>query len=139
MKASHALMTGLSARRVWKSALSEHERARVAARVEGEPKGFMAPVTRPYFVYILVCSDGTLYVGSTSDVARREHAHNEGRGAKYTAGRKPVRVVYSEAHESRSAAQSREAQLKHWSREKKQALIEHDGQGLHAPSKRRRR
>ncbi len=90
-----------------------------------------------YFVYIASCSDGTLYVGSTSDVLERERVHNEGRGAKYTAGRLPVRVVYSEGHESRSAAQQREAQLKKWSRAKKTALVERDGQRLHALAKRR--
>jgi putative endonuclease len=76
-----------------------------------------------YFVYILRCADGTLYTGSTTDLVARERAHNEGRGAKYTAGRGPVRVVYSEAHESRSAAQKREAELKRWTRKKKDALI----------------
>jgi putative endonuclease len=91
-----------------------------------------------YFVYILTCSDGTLYVGSTSDVSRREHTHNEGHGAKYTAGRRPVRVVYSEGHESRSAAQKREAQLKRWTRARKQALITGDHQHLHGLAKRRR-
>ena len=76
-----------------------------------------------YFVYILRCADDTLYTGSTSDLAAREAAHNSGRGAKYTAGRGPVRVVYSESHDSRSAAQRREAQLKRLTRAKKEALI----------------
>jgi putative endonuclease len=92
--------------------------------IAGESKGkTSAPVIPRYFVYILTCSDGTLYVGSTSDLLRRERTHNRGRGAKYTAGRTPVRIVYSEPHESRSAAQSREAQLKRWPRSKKQDLI----------------
>jgi len=76
-----------------------------------------------YYVYILRCADGTLYTGSTTDVVARERAHNRGCGAKYTAGRGPVRVVYFEAHESRSAAQKREAQLKRWTRKQKDALI----------------
>jgi predicted GIY-YIG superfamily endonuclease len=79
-----------------------------------------------YYVYILRCSDGTLYTGSTNDLAAREATHNEGRGAKYTAGRLPVRVVYSESYESRSAAQRREAQLKGWPRAKKEALLAGD-------------
>jgi putative endonuclease len=84
----------------------------------------MVPRTMPpYYVYILRCADGTLYTGSTNDLAARESKHNTGRGAKYTASRRPVRVVYSEAHESRSAAQKREAQLKTWSRANKEALI----------------
>jgi putative endonuclease len=80
----------------------------------------------PYYVYILRCSDGTLYTGSTTDLVERESKHNEGRGAKYTTSRRPVKVVYSEAHESRSAAQTREYQLKRWSRAKKEALVAGD-------------
>lgn len=76
-----------------------------------------------YYTYILRCADGTLYTGSTTDLVARERAHNEGRGAKYTAGRGPVRVVYSEAHESRSAAQKRESEIKGWTRTRKNALI----------------
>jgi putative endonuclease len=94
--------------------------------------------TSPYFVYILSCSDGTLYVGSTSDLIERERWHNEGRGAEYTANRRPASVVYSEAHESRAAAQNREAQLKHWSRAKKKALIEGNRSKLHELARRRR-
>jgi putative endonuclease len=77
----------------------------------------------PYFVYILRCADGTLYTGCTNDVEARERAHNAGRGAKYTAGRRPVTVVYSEACESRSDAQKREFRLKRLSREKKESLL----------------
>ena len=80
-----------------------------------------------YYVYILRCADGTLYTGSTSDLPAREATHNAGRGAKYTAGRRPVRIVYSEEHESRSAAQSREYQLKTWPRARKDALIAANG------------
>lgn len=76
----------------------------------------------PYFTYVLRCRDGSFYTGSTTDLAARERAHNEGRGAKYTAGRRPVRLVYSEIHESRSAAQKREYQIKRWSRSRKAAL-----------------
>jgi putative endonuclease len=79
-----------------------------------------------YFVYILRCADGTLYTGSTNDVQARLLTHNSGRGAKYTAGRRPVRIVYSEEHESRSSAQRREHQLKRWTRAKKEALIAGD-------------
>jgi len=78
---------------------------------------------RDYFVYILRCADGTLYTGSTTDLVARQRAHNDGCGAKYTAGRGPVRVVYSEVHESRSAAQKREAEIKSWTRERKETLI----------------
>lgn len=73
--------------------------------------------------YILRCADGTLYVGHTDDLAMREQTHNEGKGAKYTAGRRPVRVVYAEEHSSVESAVARERQLKRWSAKKKEALI----------------
>jgi putative endonuclease len=60
------------------------------------------------FTYILRCADNTLYVGYTEDLAAREQTHNEGRGAVYTAKRRPVRVVYAEEHESIASAVARE-------------------------------
>ena len=50
-----------------------------------------------HFVYIVRCADGTLYTGYARDPRARERTHNSGRGAKYTAGRRPVRLVYQEA------------------------------------------
>ncbi len=75
-----------------------------------------------WYVYLLRCSDGTLYTGVTNDLAARERKHNEGRGAKYTAGRRPVRLVYCEPCGSRSGAQAREAEIKRWPRARKEAL-----------------
>jgi len=99
----------------------------------------MAPGTVPYFVYILLCSDGTLYIGSTSDLTERERRHNEGHGATYTASRTPVRVVYAEEHPTRLAAQRREAQLKRWTRVKKDALVAGNLSRLHELARRPRR
>jgi putative endonuclease len=76
-----------------------------------------------HFVYIVRCSDGTLYTGYSPDPKRRERLHNSGRGARYTSGRRPVSLVYSEAFESLSDALKREHQLKRGSRAKKEALI----------------
>lgn len=77
-----------------------------------------------YVVYILRCSDGTLYTGIATDVGRRVIEHNEStKGAKYTRGRRPVTLVYQEAHPTRSAAQQREAAIKKLSREEKEVLI----------------
>lgn len=78
-----------------------------------------------WFVYILECADGTLYCGVTTDVARRVAEHNgTGKvGAKYTKVRRPVKLVYQEPAESRSAAQIREHQIKSLTREEKQKLI----------------
>jgi putative endonuclease len=75
-----------------------------------------------WFVYLLRCADGSFYAGSTTDVEARERAHNQGRGAKYTSGRRPVSVVYREACASRSAALRREHALKRLTRSQKEAL-----------------
>lgn len=79
---------------------------------------------KKWFVYILRCSDDTFYTGLTDDVARRRDVHNSGKGAKYTRGRLPVQVVYTEECESYSAALKREYAIKQLTRQQKQALIE---------------
>ncbi len=76
-----------------------------------------------YFCYLLRCSDGSLYTGITTDPARRLKQHNRGQASKYTAARRPVRLVWKEKHRSRSSALRREAQIKRWPRRRKQALI----------------
>jgi putative endonuclease len=91
------------------------------------------------FVYILRCSDGSLYVGHTNDLANRESVHNAGHGAEYTARRRPVQLLYSEEYNAISDAISRERQLKRWSRQKKDALIRGDTGTLKTLSKRRSR
>lgn len=66
-----------------------------------------------YYIYILKCSDGTLYTGYTTDVDKRFAAHSSGKGAKYTKVRLPVELVYTEEFESKSDAMSREWHIKH--------------------------
>ena len=78
------------------------------------------------FVYIVRCADGTLYTGLARDPNARLRTHNAGKGAKYTRARLPVSLVYVEQCDSLSAALKREAQLKPWSRAKKEALIAGD-------------
>lgn len=78
---------------------------------------------KTWYVYILRCADGTLYTGATDDVARRVQAHNSGIGAKYTRGRTPVEVAYSEECENHSAALKREYAIKQLSRAQKLELI----------------
>lgn len=90
-----------------------------------------------FHVYVLLCSDGSYYVGSTHDLAQRVKAHAEGRGCRYTAQRLPVSLVYSEPQESESAAVRRETQIKRWSRAKKDALIAGDARRLRKLSKSR--
>ena len=75
------------------------------------------------FVYILRCADGTLYTGYAVDVEQRCAAHNAGKGARYTAGRRPVTIAYSEACASVSEALKREHALKRLTRAEKEALI----------------
>jgi putative endonuclease len=75
-----------------------------------------------HYVYMIQCKDGTLYTGWTTDVAARVKAHNEGVGAKYTKGRGPVTLIYTEAFESKSDALRREMAIKKLSREDKLKL-----------------
>jgi putative endonuclease len=77
-----------------------------------------------WFVYILECSDGSLYTGITNDLSRRLKEHKDGVGAKYTKSHPVVRCVYSESCDSRSSALRREAAIKALPRATKLALIE---------------
>lgn len=73
--------------------------------------------------YLLRCADDTLYCGITNDMEKRLAAHNAGEGAKYTRGRLPVSVVYSEKCADKSTALKRELQIKRMPRSAKQALL----------------
>ncbi len=77
-----------------------------------------------YCVYILKCSDGSLYTGSTNDPVRRLEAHQNGKGAKYTRARLPLELVYLEEYNSKSEALSREYAIKQLTRAEKLRLIE---------------
>ena len=76
-----------------------------------------------HFVYIVRCTDGSLYTGYARDPVARTRAHNAGRGARYTSGRRPVRLVYSEGFATLSEALKREYELKQWTRAEKQDLV----------------
>lgn len=75
-------------------------------------------------VYILRCSDGTLYTGITNDLPKRLEAHNAGTGAKYTRSRGPVQLAYREDVPDKSLALRRELEIKGLSRKEKLQLIE---------------
>ncbi len=77
-----------------------------------------------HFVYIVRCADGTLYTGYARDPDARARAHNAGRGARYTAGRRPVVLVYAEPCASLGNALRRERQLKRLTRARKESLID---------------
>ena len=78
---------------------------------------------KQWFVYILRCGDDTLYTGITDDLPHRLEMHRTGKGAKYTRGRGPVKLCYSEEQESYSAALKREYAIKQLSRADKLALM----------------
>jgi putative endonuclease len=73
------------------------------------------------------CADGTLYTGYAREPCEREKAHNSGRGARYTSGRRPVRLVYAEAFDSINDALRREHQLKRLTRAQKESLVKSGG------------
>jgi putative endonuclease len=77
-----------------------------------------------HHVYVLACSDGTYYTGYTTDVERRVAEHDAGEGAKYTRGRTPVELVHVETYDTRSAAMSREHEIKSLTRAEKERLID---------------
>jgi len=79
--------------------------------------------TRNWFLYILRCADETLYTGITTDLTRRVAEHNSGRGARYTAGRRPVALLAAWRFPNRGAAQRAEARFRRLSRTRKLALI----------------
>jgi len=81
-----------------------------------------------HFVYILKCADGTLYTGYATDLDKRllEHngnAENKSAGAKYTRGRRPVKIIHFERFKTRSEAMKREFAIKQLRREEKEQLI----------------
>lgn len=77
-----------------------------------------------FFVYIVRCNDGTYYIGYSTDVTKRVHAHNEGkRGARYTKMRRPVSLCYTESYATKTEALKREYQLKQLSKTQKERLF----------------
>lgn len=76
------------------------------------------------YVYMVECGDHTLYTGWTTDLVHRLKVHNDGRGAKYTKARRPVKLVYFEELPDKSQALKREYAIKQMTRKQKEALIE---------------
>ena len=74
------------------------------------------------YCYILRCSDDTYYTGWTNDLLKRLKAHQEGKGARYTKGRTPVRLIHVEAFDTKQEAMRREYEIKHFTREEKEKL-----------------
>jgi len=82
-----------------------------------------------YFVYIIECSDGSLYTGITTNIERRFNEHKNGEGGHFTKSKEIVRVAYTERHPDRSSALKREAQIKGWTRQKKLELVLKESKG----------
>lgn len=77
-----------------------------------------------WFFYIVRCADNSLYSGVTNNLKKRLAKHNCGQGARYTAIRRPVKLIYSEKYRNLSSARKREEQVKRWDKSKKITLIE---------------
>lgn len=76
-------------------------------------------------MYMVRCSDGSLYTGITKDVTRRCQQHNAGTASRYTRSRRPVELLYHEAHRSQSSALKREAAIKARDRRGKLTMVQH--------------
>ena len=79
---------------------------------------------KPWYLYIVLCRDSTLYTGITTDISRRIKEHNSGRGAKYTKGRGPVQLVHMRQCRNRSDASKLESKFKKLRRKKKLKIIQ---------------
>jgi len=79
-----------------------------------------------HYVYVVECDDGSYYTGYTTDVERRVAEHNDGTGAKYTRGRRPVELVHVESFDTQSAAMQREYAIKQLRRSLKERLVAAD-------------
>lgn len=75
------------------------------------------------YVYIIKCKDNSLYTGWTNNLERRFKAHTEGKGAKYTRGRGPLKLVYFEEFDDKVEAMKREYEIKKMSRKNKLDMI----------------
>ena len=92
--------------------------------IEGE--GAANHVAKPFFAYMLECSDSTYYTGQTDDLEARLAEHQAGIRCVYTASRRPVELVWCQEFVTRDEAKVAEAMIKGWSRAKKKALISGD-------------
>jgi len=83
-----------------------------------------------FFVYILECQDGTYYIGYTPDIKKRIKLHNEGKGAKYTRDRRPVRLMWWKEYKYFKRAFLEELRIKRLTRKQKEKLVNADNQGF---------
>jgi putative endonuclease len=81
------------------------------------------PTKDEWYVYLVRCNDDSLYCGMTNDLEKRVTKHNSGRGAKYTASRRPVELVYFETYPAKPLALKREWKIKQMTKEEKENLL----------------
>ena len=79
-----------------------------------------------WVVYMVECSDGSIYTGLTSDMERRWNEHTGAKGSKYTSFHRAVKLLWTESHDDQQSAEKREMQIKRWTRRKKLALASGD-------------
>ena len=89
----------------------------------------LCPRPKGWCVYLILCGDFSIYCGCTNDIHRRIKMHKEGKGAKYTRGRGPLFLIYTEKVESKSKALKREYEIKSMSRKRKLDLWEKQRKG----------
>lgn len=88
-----------------------------------------------HYFYVLHCKDNSLYAGYTNNLVRRVKLHNEGKGAKYTRGRGPVKLVFSKAYDNKRDALKAEYEFKQWPRKKKEDFLVKESGGLYVAAK----
>ena len=102
----------------------QEQQERDAQNVQDDQRNQRVQQGRSHFMYVLICADETLYTGYTTDLEKRIETHNAGKGAKYTAARRPVRLLAHVAFETKHEAMSAEYHFKQLSRAEKLSLIE---------------
>ena len=101
-------------------------------QIVAKPAGIVGRVHGEWvmnYTYMVRCRDGSLYTGWTTDIEKRVKAHNEGKGAKYTHSRRPVRLAYYEAFETKEEAMKREYAIKHMNKAAKEKLVKENKNG----------
>lgn len=107
----------------------QEQQERDAQNVQDDQQDQRVQQDRSHFMYVLICADETLYTGYTIDLQKRIEAHNAGKGAKYTAARRPVRLLAHATFETKHEAMSAEYHFKQLSRAEKLSLIERASEG----------
>ncbi len=88
-----------------------------------------------HYFYVLECADGSYYAGYTNDVNKRLRTHNDGKGAKYTRGRRPVVLRYVEEYQTKTEAMQAEYRFKQLSRSTKERIVQMGGTDNEGPKK----